>query len=417
MVRKGETAISNAPLRPEPPQPFQAGDDSPQMRDLPVLRQIYDELGAVVSLADQVRQINERLDTSGAEVTQAVRPPVGARRGPAAPEQQGAAPQAPPPPETAPPPPEPEKPPEVDEEAVNALYQRAYSFLEGVIKSAKQGTTFSVDVALAILTRIVGIKGATDLLYKQAIYAQEAKQDSGFSAALVIHSVNVGVYALRIGEGMNFEDHRLVDLGLAALLHDIGMTRLPESILTKGKWTNEEKAEMQRHPQYGHEILSKLGKDYQWLADVAYQEQEREDGSGYPRSLKGDQIDEYARIIAVADCFAGLTRSRPDRRGMLPFDAVRFMLQNQRGTFSQSVLKVLLQKLSAFPLKSFVKLNSGAVGRVVETYESHPLRPSVEILYDSQEKKVKNIQTINLRETRILHITDVISEDDLPDKK
>ena len=415
MVRKGETAISNAPLRPEPPQPFKAGDDSPQMRDLPVLRQIYDELGAVVSLADQVRRINERLDTSGAEVADALPCPIGARGAPAAPEPAGApAPQAP---ETAPPPPEPEKPPEVDEEAVNALYQRAYSFVGGVINSAKQGTTLSVDVALAILTRIIGMKGATDLLYKQAIYAQEAKQDAGFSAALVTHSVNVGVYALRIGEGMNFEDHRLVDLGLAALLHDIGMTRLPESILTKGKWTNEEKAEMQRHPQYGYEILSKLGKDYQWLADVAYQEQEREDGSGYPRGLKGDQIEEYARIIAVADCFAGLTRSRPDRRGMLPFDAVRFMLQNQRGTFSQQVLKVLLQKLSAFPLKSYVKLNSGAVGRVVETYESHPLRPSVEILYDSQEKKVRNIQTINLRETRILHITDVISEDDLPDKK
>ena len=152
---------------------------------------------------------------------------------------------------------------------MNALYQRAYSFVGEVINSAKQGATFSVDVALAILTRIIGMKGATDLLYKQAIYAQEAKQDTGFTSALVIHSVNVGVYALRIGEGMNFEDHRLVDLGLAALLHDIGMTRLPESILTKGKWTNEEKAEMQRHPQYGYEILSKLGKDYQWVADVA----------------------------------------------------------------------------------------------------------------------------------------------------
>ena len=97
MVRKGETAISNAPLRPEPPQPFKAGDDSPQMRDLPVLRQIYDELGAVVSLADQVRRINERLDTSGAEVTQAVPRPIGARGAPAAPEPAGApAPQAPP---------------------------------------------------------------------------------------------------------------------------------------------------------------------------------------------------------------------------------------------------------------------------------------------------------------------------------
>ena len=388
------------------------------MRDLPVLRQIYDELGTVVSLAEQVRHLSERLDTTGAE-TVAVRPAVEETSD--APRTAAEPRTAPPEPASAPPPKAPAEkiPPEVDEQAVETLYQRAYAFVEEVMTGARARQPFSVDAGFAIVARVIATEGATDLLYKRAIFSRESEDEHhGFNVAVVTHSVNVCIYTLRIGEGMGFDQHRLVDLGVAALLHDIGMTWLPDAILDKkGKVTDEEMAEVRRHPQYGYEILSQLPEDYRWLAGVALDEHERENGSGYPRGLKGEQINEYARVIAVADCFAGLTRARTDRRGMMPFEAVKFIIQNQRALFNQQALKVLLSKLSAFPLRSYVKLNSGAIGRVVETYESHTLRPTVEILYDSQGKRVRNVQRINLRETPILHITGVISEEDLPGKK
>ncbi len=409
MVRRGEKAVNSPPPRQDPPAPLKTEDDA-RLRDLPVLRQIYNELGTVVSLAEQVHRLSERLETTGAEVAD-VRASSGetpeartVEEAPAPAEPvSSASPQAA------------EESLDVDEEAVYVLYRRAYAFVEEVMLAAREGRPFSVDVAFAIISRIVGTEGATDLLYKRAIYAREEEESHGFSAAVITHSVNVCVYALRIGEGMGFDQHNLVDLGVAALLHDIGMTRLPDALIEKkGKFTDQEMAEMRRHPQYGYEILARLGQQYRWLAEIALQEQEREDGSGYPRGLRGEQIHEYARVVAVADFFAGLTRSRPDRRGMMPYEAVKFIIQNQRALFNQRVLKVLLAKLSAFPLRSYVKLNSGAIGRVVETFEAHTMRPTVEILYDSQGRRVRNVQTINLRETPILHITEVIAEEDLP---
>ena len=181
---------------------------------------------------------------------------------------------------------------EVDEKAVDALYQRAYAFVEDVMGSARQGRSFSVDLALAIVSRIVSLKGATDLLYRQAIYARETPEElHGFSSAVVTHSVNVAVYALRIGEGMDFEQHRLTDLGVAALLHDIGMTRLPDTIIeSKGKLSDQEVTEMRKHPLYAYQILAGLGDDYLWLADVAYQEHERDNRSGFPRGHSKDHI-------------------------------------------------------------------------------------------------------------------------------
>ncbi len=298
----------------------------------------------------------------------------------------------------------------VDEQAVEALYQRAYGFVEEVVLAARAGQPFTVEVAFAIVARIVGLEGAMDLFYKRAIYARESSGEGpGFYEAVITHSVNVGIYVLRVGEGLGLSSHRLIDLGVAALLHDVGMARLPDSIIEKkGKLTDAEMAELRRHPQYGYDILSQLGSDTLWLAEVALQEQEREDGSGYPKGLKGDQIHEYARIIAVADCFAGLTRSRPDRRGMMPFEAVRFILQNQRSLLNPRILRVLLTRLTAFPLHTEVRLNSGVVARVVETHEAQPLRPCVEILCDAQGNRLDPPRIIDLREMPILHITEVI---------
>ncbi len=115
----------------------------------------------------------------------------------------------------------------------------------------------------------------------------------------------------------------------------------------------------------------------------------------------------------MADVYAGLTRSRPSRRGLLPFEAVKEILQNHKPKFDSRVIRVLLGKLSAFPVGSLVQLNSGAVGTVVETDEAYPLRPSIRIVYDAQRRRVTEDRVVNLREFPILHISDAIYEEDL----
>ena len=230
---------------------------------------------------------------------------------------------------------------------------------------------------------------------------------------MVVHSVNVAIYAIKIGEGLNYNRDQLIDLGVAALLHDVGMVSLPLDFFEKQQLTKQDIEVLHQHPFKGHEILSKLGDSFSWLADIAMQEHEREDGSGYPEGLRGNEVHPYAKVVGVADVYAGLTRSRPSRRGLLPFEAVKEVLQSHKPKFDGKVIRILLGKLSAFPIGSMVQLNSGAVGTVVETDEAYPLRPAIRILYDAQGRNVSEDRVIHLREFPILHISDAIYEEDL----
>lgn len=301
----------------------------------------------------------------------------------------------------------------MSEAEIEALYDQLHQFAQQAMRAAQADEAFSVDQAFLAIARIVDTPGATDILYRKAIYTRESEDVHAFASAVVVHSVNVAIYALKIGEGLNYTRDQLIDLGVAALIHDVGMVSLPLAFFEKQQLTQEDIQVLHQHPHRGREILSRLGDSFSWLADIALQEHEREDGSGYPEGLKGNDIHPYAKIIGVADVYAGLTRSRPSRRGLLPFEAVKEILQSHKPKFDSRVIRVLLGKLSAFPIGSLVQLNSGAVGTVVETDEAYPLRPSIRILYDAQRRRVSEDRVINLREFPILHISDAIYEEDL----
>ena len=304
--------------------------------------------------------------------------------------------------------------PGASEEEINHLYDLLYGFVNGVATAVREESTFTVEEAFDYVSRVVDTPTAPDVLYRRAIYTRESGDDEqGFASAVVLHSVNVCIYCLKIGEGLRYGRDQLIDLGVAGLLHDLGMVRLPEEFFTKGQLDPEDIERLHKHPFDGHMVLSGLGENLQWLAEIALQEHERYDGTGYPNQLETEQIHEYARIVGVADFYAGLTRSRHDRRGRLPFEAVKEIIQTHKSKFDPKVVRILLTKLSAFPIGSLVKLNSGASGRVVATDEASPLRPDIQILYDAQGRPVSEERVIRLREYPILHITDAIYEEDL----
>ena len=263
------------------------------------------------------------------------------------------------------------------------------------------------------MAQAISSRGALDELYRRAIYTRESSTDHGFSASVVLHSVNVSIYAIKIGQGLSYNRNQLIDLGVAAWLHDVGMVTLPPDLFTKGRFSPQDLHVLHQHPVKGRNILMGLGEKFQWLADVAYQEHERENGSGYPQALAGNQIHEYAKITGVADIYAGLTRSRPDRHGMLPFEAVKEILQTRKLEFDSRIVRILLKTLSAFPVGSLVKLNSGAIGRVVDTDIDSPLRPVISILYDPEGRPVQEAREIRLREHPILHITDTVAPEEV----
>jgi HD-GYP domain-containing protein (c-di-GMP phosphodiesterase class II) len=233
---------------------------------------------------------------------------------------------------------------------------------------------------------------------------------------LVVHLVNVAIFAIEIGIGLLYSRDQLFKLGVGGLLHDVGMWKIPDEIVKKhGALNNEEFDMIKRHTEYGFEILSSLGEEYAWLAEIALQEHERENGKGYPRGLKGEEINENAKIIGLADVYEAISHSRSYKKYLLPHHAIKEVLNTLRGFFPPNIIKALVERLSIFPLYSYVKLNSGYIGRVVEVDEARPLRPTVEVLFDPQKKKVNKIQRIKLSDTPILYITEAVDKGELPD--
>ena len=146
------------------------------------------------------------------------------------------------------------------------------------------------------------------------------------SSELYVHSVNVTVYALALGYGIGHDRHALVDLGTAAFLHDVGMTAIPEEIVQKaGPLTPHEWVAMRRHPHEGRALAARGGNITWSVQNAIVHHQERFDGSGYPDGLRGDQISESARIIAVADVFDALTVHKPWRSAYSLFRALKIM--------------------------------------------------------------------------------------------
>ena len=145
------------------------------------------------------------------------------------------------------------------------------------------------------------------------------------------HSQRVVRYTVAIAEQMGIRGEELDQIGRGALLHDIGKIGVPDSILLKaGPLTPSEWIEMRKHPEIGHQILQGIGFLSQ-AADIVLAHQERWDGGGYPRGLKGAQIPLGGRIFAIADTLDAMTSDRPYRRGV-SYDEARAEIARCSGT-------------------------------------------------------------------------------------
>jgi hypothetical protein len=146
-----------------------------------------------------------------------------------------------------------------------------------------------------------------------------------------LHSRRVRDYALILARRMGIADQAVLDdIGMGALLHDVGKIGMPDRILLgPGELSEEERAVMRRHPEFGAALIGQVGF-LQGAREIVLSHQERFDGSGYPRGLAGRDIPIGARIFAVIDVFDALTEERPYHIPMSYREATDF-IANQRG--------------------------------------------------------------------------------------
>jgi HD-GYP domain-containing protein (c-di-GMP phosphodiesterase class II) len=222
--------------------------------------------------------------------------------------------------------------------------------------------------------------------------------------------MNTMIYALKIGLRLEYSPDQLEALGLAALLHDIGMFTIPDSILKKpDSLSDEETAAVRRHPEIGRDFLAPWRTEMPWLAETACEHHELEDGSGYPRGLRGEQVSEFAKIIGLASTYEAMTHDRPHRRCV----SVRELVDTKNRSFSPRVMRAFLEQISLYPIGSFIRLNNRTIGKVVGTHDGQPLRPVVRVLMDADGNRVTEEKTVSLLGNPILWVTGAVSDEEL----
>lgn len=288
------------------------------------------------------------------------------------------------------------------------LYEQTSVYMTEVLNALKKQRSLSLDEGFQLVQRIADFKNQQDPLLIKALHFNDV------SKFLVIHSVNVAIYAIKLGAELGFSRKQQAEIGMAGLLHEVGMCKIPDEIIYKKEPLNNQEFQVLReHPNYGYELLRPLGEKYAYLAECALQEHERIDGCGYPRGLKGGEIHEYAQIIGLVDTYEALSHSRPQGEKILHFEALQEIIKYGKKCFPRSHLKALLSVFTVFPLHSYVRLNSNAFGKVIETHPDQPTRPKLKIIYDAQGKRVLNGSIINLPESPLLYIVDSVSEEEL----
>jgi HD-GYP domain len=187
----------------------------------------------------------------------------------------------------------------------------------------------------------------------------------------------------------------LKELGMAALLHDFGMTKIDPGIYDQGnKLTPEQWQVMKKHPDYGYEMLSQNDFSPQVLLGVRHHH-ERINGSGYPLGLKGPEISQYGKIIAVADVYDACISPRKHRKRFTPYEALKILLGDSH-LFEIKILKAFIASMAIYPIGSFIRLNTGEIAKVIGINPGAPFRPEIRIYFDSSARKLDEPVRINL---------------------
>lgn len=223
------------------------------------------------------------------------------------------------------------------------------------------------------------------------------------------HSVNVCILSVMTGINMEFDELRLRDLGVGAILHDIGMTLIDQKLVNKTeRVTEDELAEIRKHPELGFDILRKNPDISLISAHCAYQHHERFDGSGYPRNIKDDKIHQFAQIVALADVYDALTSDASYRKAMPVYEAVAIICRAAGSYFNPEIVDKFVANIAPYPIGSVVRLNNNQVGVVVDITPNYRTKPVVRIIADEHRQQMNKLVEIDLAKNPRLYIADVV---------
>ncbi len=269
----------------------------------------------------------------------------------------------------------------IDEEIVTAkkIKQEAVKTVQKIMTDIKLGKQIEKDIVEDLVDNILdSVVRNQDAL----IALSKLKKINDY---VHNHSMSVCILMSTFAKHLGYNSKIVREIGVGAMLHDVGTANMPPEILNKTTDLSPEEFEIiKEHVQHGRTLLEKTSGISDVIIEMAYQHHERLDGSGYPNAIKSDEITHFGKAIAIVDVYDALTSQRCYRRWITPTEALRVLYDGKGTEFDPDLVDKFIQCIGVYPVGSLLRLESGLLGFVVSHNEASMLEPVLRIVYDSK---------------------------------
>lgn len=269
---------------------------------------------------------------------------------------------------------------EVSDESVFSRVERIYGEYQDFISSVY--TRYATHKELQLQAISDKVKELCEFIKenKRFVLRIQPSPESRDKNYLVVHSMRSTVFAIVIGLQLKFPIHKLIELGVSCILHEIGMIRLPPQLYMGNKvLTPLEKNAIFTHPVISYNILREFSFPLNICLGVL-EHHERENGEGYPRKLGKEKISLYAKIIAVACSYEAATAPRPYKEAQDTYSGIIDIMKNQGKQYDETIIRALLFSLSLYPIGLYVLLSNDKKAQVIDVNPENPKYPTVQIV-------------------------------------
>lgn len=271
------------------------------------------------------------------------------------------------------------------------LRDEATSYMEELFDDVRAGNSVDANKTRTIVSSMV----ASILRNPDALVLLNNLRDNSDYA--IAHSLNVCTLTLAFGRYLGLDQEELTEIGMGALLHDVGEIRVPKEIMSKeGLLSREESRLMQSHAQHGADILKNSEGIPLIAIEIARAHHERSNGQGYPAGLREDDITYFARIVGIVDVYDSVTTSHNNRDSINSTEALKNMYNWRNEMFDAGLVEQFIQCLGIYPVGSIVELDNGEVGIVIAVALDKRLQPKLMLVRDQLKKAYTPPRIINL---------------------
>jgi len=275
-------------------------------------------------------------------------------------------------------------------EAARTIHAEAMAEAQKIFDGVASGSPVNSPAAKKVVTDLLG--SITRSPEANLLLTQMRR----FQSDLFTHAVNVCVLCLVIGTSEEFEDD-ITSLGLGALLHDVGKTRLPRNLIRRKEFYSEsERNLLQQHPKIGAALLEPSENIPKLTHRIVMEHHERIDGLGYPLGLEASRISPSSQIVAITDAYDDMLTGRK-LAPQQPLEVLRQLyIQGNAGVFDRGLVELVIRCLGVYPAGSLVELNTGERGVVIAANRNDSLKPTLRIISSRDGLALSNGPIVSL---------------------